>query len=425
MQSVGDLAGQLHRLGATHRAHLQRQVFLHRTGCRRHPGVAVEVALEVDRALVEDRSHHLMRLAQPGDRTSSTPLDAVLLEHRDVADPEHDLGAPAAQLIERGSELSDIGRLPHVDRRHAGAESDPLGALRRGGEQKPGVLVVDLVGAVTPVVAEPIRERDRVQKLGRRLLGKHLEAQQHAGQPNPSHPKPARARANQGRVLSMLGSATARRGQAGSAHRADARERCPPLQDAPAPTRSSTYSHGWRPAAFRNARHGHIRSTRVVPPQPPVPRGGRPLFPSASGFAVGIATWGSASTAVTGRQVRGSPSVVRRLWRRRKPARPSSVACAQGSACATGLPTGTPRRQDGVALAMLVPGRAATIAFAGASHGALLDHACRGRIGAATARRGEGQSDQECPVGGNQQRWLSTRDCFESERSATTGPSLR
>jgi hypothetical protein len=34
-----------------------------------------------------------------------------------------------------------------------------------------------------------------------------------------------------------------------------------------------------------------------------------------------------------------------------------------------------PRRQDGVALAMLVPGLAATIALAGASHGALLDHA--------------------------------------------------
>jgi hypothetical protein len=36
---------------------------------------------------------------------------------------------------------------------------------------------------------------------------------------------------------------------------------------------------------------------------------------------------------------------------------------------------GVPRRQDGVALAMRVPALAAAIALAGASHGALLDHA--------------------------------------------------
>ena len=96
MQAIGNLTGQLHRLWATHGAYLQRQVFLHWAGCRRHAGVAVEVALEVDRALVEDRSHHLVRLAQAGDRTGSTPLDAVLLEHRDIADAEDDLGAPAA-----------------------------------------------------------------------------------------------------------------------------------------------------------------------------------------------------------------------------------------------------------------------------------------------------------------------------------------
>ena len=123
MQAVGDLAGQLHRLGAAHRTDLQRQVFLHGPGCRRHAGVAVEVTLEVDRALVEDRPHHLVRLAQAGDRTRPTPLDAVLLEHRDVADAEHDLGAPAAQLVERGRQLSDVGRLPHVDRSHARARA--------------------------------------------------------------------------------------------------------------------------------------------------------------------------------------------------------------------------------------------------------------------------------------------------------------
>jgi hypothetical protein len=123
-------------------------------------------------------------LAQASDRSGPAPLDAVLLEHRDVADPEHDLGPAVAQLVERGRELSHVGRLPHVDRRDAGPESDPLGALSEGGKQQPRVLVVDLVGAVAGVVAEPICERGRFQELGRRLLGKHLEAEQHRGQPD-------------------------------------------------------------------------------------------------------------------------------------------------------------------------------------------------------------------------------------------------
>jgi hypothetical protein len=44
-----------------------------------------------------------------------------------------------------------------------------------------------------------------------------------------------------------------------------------------------------------------------------------------------------------------------------------------------------PRRQDGVALAMLVPGLAATIALADASRGALLDHAYTGHASATAA----------------------------------------
>jgi hypothetical protein len=54
-------------------------------------------------------------------------------------------------------------------------------------------------------------------------------------------------------------------------------------------------------------------------------------------------------------------------------ARFSSLS-ARGSACATSLLT-VRRRQDGVVLAMLVPGLVATSALAGASRGALLDHA--------------------------------------------------
>ncbi len=156
MQAVGDLAGQLHRLGAPHRADLQRQVLLHRPGRGRDSGVVVEIPLEVDRTLVEEHAHDVVGLAQASDRSRPAPLDAVLLEHRDVADPEHDLGPTVAQLVERGCELSDVGRLPHVDRRDAGAEPDPLGALGECAKQQPRILVVDLVGAVAGVVAKPV-----------------------------------------------------------------------------------------------------------------------------------------------------------------------------------------------------------------------------------------------------------------------------
>jgi hypothetical protein len=48
-----------------------------------------------------------------------------------------------------------------------------------------------------------------------------------------------------------------------------------------------------------------------------------------------------------------------------------------------------PRRQDGVALAMLVPGLAARIALSGASCGAVLDHACFSQVLPVTALRDE------------------------------------
>src|SRR5436305_894421 len=122
---------------------------------------------------------------------SAGGLDGVLLEQRDISDAKDDLCASAAQLVQRGGKLSDVGRLAHEDRRNAGSESDPLGAMRGGREQKPRVLEVDFVGAVAPVVAEPIRERNRIQKLGYRLLGEHLEAEQHARQRNPPHQRRA------------------------------------------------------------------------------------------------------------------------------------------------------------------------------------------------------------------------------------------
>jgi hypothetical protein len=59
-----------------------------------------------------------------------------------------------------------------------------------------------------------------------------------------------------------------------------------------------------------------------------------------------------------------------------------------------------PRRQDGVALAMLVPGLAATIALAGASHGALLDHAWRSSPAATGDVAAPSQMEQSTEVAG-------------------------
>ena len=51
-------------LGPAHRADLERHVLLHGPRGREEPGVAVELALEVDLPLVEHRAHHVVRLAQ-------------------------------------------------------------------------------------------------------------------------------------------------------------------------------------------------------------------------------------------------------------------------------------------------------------------------------------------------------------------------
>jgi len=76
------------------------------------------------------------------------PLDPVLLERGEIPHTQDDLGAAAAQLVERGGKLSDMGRIAHVDRGGTRTETDPFGPARRGHEQQPGVLVVNLVGAV-------------------------------------------------------------------------------------------------------------------------------------------------------------------------------------------------------------------------------------------------------------------------------------
>jgi aryl-alcohol dehydrogenase-like predicted oxidoreductase len=64
--------------------------------------------------------------------------------------------------------------------RHVGVSNfDPWRAT--WGEQQARVLVVDLVGAIAGVVAEPISQGSGIEQLLRRLLGQHLEAEKHAG----------------------------------------------------------------------------------------------------------------------------------------------------------------------------------------------------------------------------------------------------
>ncbi len=75
-----------------------------------------------------------MSFAQPRDRAGPVPLDPVLLEHREIPDTQDDLGAAAAQLVERGGKLSDMGRIAHVNGRDTRTETDPLGPDRRGCE---------------------------------------------------------------------------------------------------------------------------------------------------------------------------------------------------------------------------------------------------------------------------------------------------
>jgi hypothetical protein len=57
--------------------------------------VGEELALEVDRSLVEQCADHAVGIAQPPDRARALPLDPVLRQHGYVPDPEHDLGAAA------------------------------------------------------------------------------------------------------------------------------------------------------------------------------------------------------------------------------------------------------------------------------------------------------------------------------------------
>jgi hypothetical protein len=95
VDAVGGLAGQAERPGACHRTQFERQAWLYRPRSCEETRITVKLALEVDAALSEEHAHDLVRFTETRERPGALPADAVLLEHREVADGEDDLGATA------------------------------------------------------------------------------------------------------------------------------------------------------------------------------------------------------------------------------------------------------------------------------------------------------------------------------------------
>ncbi len=60
------------------------------------------------------------------------PEERVRLD--EAPPPRHDLGAPAAQLVERGEVLEDAHRIVGTEHRHRTRQADARRAPRRGGE---------------------------------------------------------------------------------------------------------------------------------------------------------------------------------------------------------------------------------------------------------------------------------------------------
>src|SRR6185436_16665928 len=111
---------------APHRSDQERQVRLDGAREREETAVPVELPLEVDRALVEERAHDMVRLLDARERLDVRPLDPVLREEAEVADREDAFGPPARQLIECRQGLADECRLTQADGREARAEADVL-----------------------------------------------------------------------------------------------------------------------------------------------------------------------------------------------------------------------------------------------------------------------------------------------------------
>src|SRR5581483_12361465 len=86
VHALRELAGELEGLRTAHRADLDRHSLLDRPRGGEQAAVAVELAVEVDRALVEERPQHVMGLAEPGERARGAVSGPVLLEHPEVPD---------------------------------------------------------------------------------------------------------------------------------------------------------------------------------------------------------------------------------------------------------------------------------------------------------------------------------------------------
>ena len=179
VQAVRDPARDAERAGPLHGAHLQRERPLNRSRRGEEPRVPVVVALEVDAPVRQEAAHHLVRLAETGERLGSLPLDPVLRQEREVADREHDLGAAPGELVERRSLLCDQRRVLEDDAADLGAEANAPRPGRGRREEDPHVLVVRLVGAVAGAEAQLVGGVYDLDQLGQRLVGKELNAEVH------------------------------------------------------------------------------------------------------------------------------------------------------------------------------------------------------------------------------------------------------
>ena len=184
VDAVGDLAGELHRLGAAHGADVERQAVLHGPREGEEPGVLVELAVVGDHALVEEGAHDLVRLLDARERLDRLPVDAVLREHAEVAAGDDALRAAAGQLVEGGERLADERRLAEVDAGEVGPEADVLRLVRGGRVQEPEVLVPGLVGRVARVVPVLVGRLDVLERIGKRVVEQRRVAELHGCAPS-------------------------------------------------------------------------------------------------------------------------------------------------------------------------------------------------------------------------------------------------
>ena len=183
VDAVGDLAGELEGLRAAHRPDHERETLLHRPGEGEEPAVLVELAVEGDRAVVEERAHDVVRLLDPGERLDLRPVDAVLGEQPEVADREDAFRATARELVQGRKRLAEQRRLTEPDPRQARAEVDSLRLVRGRGEQDPEILVPGLVRRIAGVVPELVRLLDHLDRVGERIVKKCRVAELHVSCP--------------------------------------------------------------------------------------------------------------------------------------------------------------------------------------------------------------------------------------------------